>query len=132
MRNTLSSDFKGRVTLIRDGLEFRIFRGENLSGEAFETLSILLADIAILVMGAIASAAHPRLLIHDSPREADLGSHIYRRLLNCEADVAKELGETSGAPFQHILTTTTPPPTKLNNKSTVRLKLGGGHGQLFG
>ncbi|HQZ69283.1 MAG TPA: hypothetical protein PLY87_29555 [Planctomycetaceae bacterium] len=76
IRNTLSSDFKGRVSLTRDGLEFRIFRGENLSGEAFETLSILLADIAMLVMGAIASAAHPGLLIHDSPREADLGSHI--------------------------------------------------------
>ncbi|HQZ69229.1 MAG TPA: hypothetical protein PLY87_29280, partial [Planctomycetaceae bacterium] len=57
---------------------------------------------------------------------------IYRRLLNCVADVAKELGETSGAPFQHIVTTTTPPPTRLNNKNTVRLKLGGVHGQLFG
>jgi len=129
--NTLSKDFKGRVRLNRDGLEFRVFRGENLSREAFETLSILLADLTTLLMGAIGEAAHPGLLIHDSPREADLGGNIYRRLLLCVAQVADELGENGSTPFQYIVTTTTPPPIQLKKKKTMRLKLGGEEGMLF-
>lgn len=131
-RNTLSRDFNGRVQLTGEGLEFRVFRGENLSGEAFETLSILLADIAVLLMGTIGAATHPGILIHDSPPEADLGGHIYRRLLLCVADVANELFIGNAVPFQHIITTTTPPPSGLKSKSSTRLKLGGEGGQLFG
>lgn len=131
-RNTLSRDFNGRVQLSGEGLEFRVFRGENLSGEAFETLSILLADIAILLMGAIGTASHPGILIHDSPREADLGGHIYRRLLLCVAEVANELSGDQMVPFQQIITTTTPPPAELKKKAVTRLKLGGEEGQLFG
>ncbi|MBV10922.1 hypothetical protein [Rubinisphaera sp.] len=131
-RNTLSRDFNGRVQLSGEGLEFRVFRGENLSGEAFETLSILLADIAVLLMGAIGTASHPGILIHDSPREADLGGHIYRRLLLCVAEVANELIGDKMVPFQQIITTTTPPPAGLKKKAVTRLKLGGEEGQLFG
>ncbi len=131
-RKTLSPEFNGRIQLTNEGMEFRVFRGENLSGEAFETLSILLADIAVLLMGSIGAAAHPGLLIHDSPREADLGSHIYRRLLLTVADVADELAIDDVVPFQQIITTTTPPPTTLKKKSTTCLKLGGEEGQLFG
>jgi hypothetical protein len=131
-RNTLSRDFNGRVQLSGEGLEFRVFRGENLSGEAFETLSILLADIAVMLMGAIGTANHPGILIHDSPREADLGGHIYRRILLCVSEVANELIGDETFPFQHIITTTTPPPTGLKKKAFTRLKLGGDAGQLFG
>lgn len=131
-RNTLSSEFNGRVQLTGEGLEFRVFRGENLSGEAFETLSILLADIAVLLMGSLGAASHPGILIHDSPREADLGGHIYRRLLLSVAEVAGELVVDDTVPFQQIVTTTTPPPTTLKRKTTTCLKLGGEEGQLFG
>lgn len=120
------------MQLTGEGLGFRVFRGENLSGEGFETLSILLADIAILLIGAIGAATHPEILIHDSPREADLGGHIYRRLLLCVADVANELFSGNAVPFQYIITTTTPPPSGLKGKSSTHLKLGGEGGQLFG
>jgi hypothetical protein len=131
IRSALSQDFKGSVRLNREGIDFRIFRGENLSGEAFETLSILIADLAVLLMGSVNSAAHPGLLIHDSPREADLGGNIYRRLLLTMAEVADEFKVESSSPFQYIVTTTTPPPTKLKRKSFTRLQLGGEHGPLF-
>jgi hypothetical protein len=130
-RNTLSTEFNGRIQLTGEGLEFRVFRGENLSGEAFETLSILLADIAVLLMGSLGAASHPGILIHDSPREADLGGHIYRRLLLSVAEVASELAVDDTVPFQQIVTTTTPPPTTLKKKATTCLKLGGEEGQLF-
>lgn len=131
-RSALSQDFNGRVQLSSEGLEFRVFRGENLSGEAFETLSILLADIAVLAMGAIGTANHPGILIHDSPREADLGGHIYRRLLLCVSELASEVMRDDTVPFQYIVTTTTPPPSGLRKKAVTRLKLGGEEGQLFG
>jgi hypothetical protein len=130
-RKTLSNEFNGRVLLTSEGLEFRVFRGENLSGEAFETLSILLADIAVLLMGSLGAACHPGILIHDSPREADLGGHIYRRLLLSVAEVAGELAFDDTVPFQHIVTTTTPPPTTLKQTATTCLKLGGEEKQLF-
>lgn len=132
VRGTLTAEFNGRVRLTRDGLEFRIFRGENLSGEAFETLSILLADLTVLLTGALGISAHPGFLIHDSPREADLGRIIYERLLTCVWNVASELGELTAVPFQYIVTTTTPPPADLRKKATTRLKLGGKEGMLFG
>ncbi|WP_145254088.1 hypothetical protein [Planctomycetes bacterium Pan216] len=132
VREVLSPDFHGRIALTSSGLSFRIFRGENLSGEAFETLSILMADVAVLVMGAMGTAAHPGLLLHDSPREADLGGHIYRRLLACVASLSKELGGNHTVPFQYIVTTTTAPPLGLRSKRTLRLKLGGAEGLLFG
>lgn len=131
IHGTLSPDFNGRVRLSKDGLEFRIFRGENLSGEAFETLSILLSDMTVAVMGSIGSAHHPGLLIHDSPREADLGSDIYRRLLLCVSNVADELRNGSAIPVQYIITTTTPPPERLQNDNHVCLELGGEEGNLF-
>jgi IS1 family transposase len=130
--NTLSPDYRGRIQLTRDGLSFRVFRGENLSGEAFETLSILLADIAMLIMGVRRQATHPGLLIHDSPREADLGGQIYRHLLVCISDIAREMASGTTVPFQYIVTTTTPPPPGLRGKNVTRLKLGDEHGQLFG
>jgi len=57
-RNALSTDFNGCVGLTSEGIEFRVFRGENLSSDAFETLSILLANIAVLLMGSLGSASH--------------------------------------------------------------------------
>lgn len=132
VRKTLSRDFNGRVTLTSTGLEFRVFRGENLSGEAFETLSILLADLAVLIMGARGMAHHPGLLIHDSPREADLGSSIYRRLFLVMAATADDLTAESTSPFQYIVTTTTPPPTELTQQGTIPFLLGSNHGPLFG
>ena len=113
-------------------MEFRVFRSENRSGEAFKTLSILLANIAILLMGLICAAVHPGIPIHDSPQEADLGGQIYRRLLLIVAAVADELANDDVVPFQQINTTTTSPPTTLKRKSTNCLKLASEEGQLFG
>ena len=132
VKSTLSNDFTGRVGLSKEGLEFRIIRGESLSGEAFETLSILLADLTALLMGAFGQARHPGVLIHDSPREADLGVAIYRRFLLATSALAAEVCNGDEVPFQYIVTTTTPPPTELSESDAVALALGGEHGLLFG
>lgn len=49
----------------------------------------------------------PAFLLHDSPREADLGLALYHSLFH----LVHELEEFGSAPlFQYIVTTTTPPP----------------------
>jgi hypothetical protein len=131
VKRTLSEDFKGQVEVSDEGLIFQIYRGESLSGEAYDTLSILLADLALLLMGANGKAQHPGLLIHDSPREADLGGRIYARFLSVVADLQSEIANAGVALFQYIVTTTTPPPRALQTRTMTPLRLGGDDGLLF-
>ena len=131
VKRTLSSDFNGVVEVGQDDLVFRIVRGESMSGEAFETLAILLSDLTVLFLGSLGKARHPGLLLHDSPREADLGATIYRRFLECVADAQKALQSRTHASFQYIVTTTTEPPNDLRGDDTTSLRLGGEHGLLF-
>ena len=80
-------------------MSFRINRERSLAGEAYETLAVLLADVAILLESSVDSICHPGLLIHDSPREADLFVRLYERML----DVAFSLDETMRAAWCIIL-----------------------------
>ena len=95
-------------------------------------LAILLADISIAVLGAGGLAEHSGILIHDSPREAGLGSVAYTRFLDNISTALESLTGKAGCPVQYIVTTSTPPPKDLRKKPTTDLKLGGRHGLLFG
>lgn len=61
-----------------DSSPFRLAVG----GEAFHVLEVLLGDIVCLV-DAITSKenSHPGFVIHDCPREADMGAHLYQDFL---------------------------------------------------
>ena len=59
--------------------------------------------------------------MHDSPREADLDIGPYHSLFTEMAALTKENGGKDNAPFQYIITTTTEPPTELND--LIRLSL---------
>jgi len=64
----------------------------------------------------------PAFLVHDSPREADLGLLIYHRLFQ----LARWLEGVGGQPlFQYVLTTTTRPPPDLAKEPWLRLSLRG-------
>jgi len=131
VRRTLTHDFRGVVKIAEDGIDFRIVRGESLSGEAYETLAIILADLALLLDGNAAHSHHPGLLVHDSPREADLYLGIYQKLLDLADAEIRSAGRDGEIPFQYIVTTTTPPSKRLQSKSITKLKLSGGNGSLF-
>ena len=64
---TINQDFKGIVDIYEDHVGFRIVRGNSLAGEAYETLAVLLADIAIL----IESASTDVCLLYTSPSPRD-------------------------------------------------------------
>ncbi|TAK31053.1 MAG: hypothetical protein EPO21_18275 [Chloroflexota bacterium] len=125
VRSVLSfSGYDGRVSLENRELAFSITHGPAMSGEAVESLAVLLADIACLVYNMVSGRSHlPGFLMHDSPREADLGIKIYRSFLRFAASLQALLGGLESCSFQYVLTTTTPPPKELQTKEYVKLQL---------
>jgi hypothetical protein len=64
----------------------------------------------------------PDFLLHDSPREADLGLSIYHRLFQ----FARNLQRFGPVPlFQYIVTTTTEPPREFLDEEWRRLTIHG-------
>jgi hypothetical protein len=96
------------------------------SGTAIVSLDVVLFDLAVLAMAIEGKTRHPGLLIHDSPREADLGGSIYAGLF----DLARKLEGFGPAPlFQYIVTTTTEPPKEYRAEPWLRLELRGSPAQ---
>jgi hypothetical protein len=91
-------------------------------GTAIASLDVVLFDLAVLAMAIEGRTRHPAFLIHDSPREADLGGSIYSGLF----DLAKRLEAFGPEPlFQYIVTTTTAPPEEYRCEPWLRLELRG-------
>jgi hypothetical protein len=70
-------DAKGRVTLSGNGLEAHVDLGGDRTTAAIDSLKVLAFDLAVLCLSIEGATRVPALLIHDSPREADLGFSIY-------------------------------------------------------
>ena len=130
VEQTLTADFKGVIEVEEEGINFRIMRGESLSGEAYETLAILLADLALLFESNADHVHHPGILLHDSPREADLNLRIYQRLLDMADAQMRKAGQNGDIPYQYIVTTTTSPSQQLQAKSVTTHSLSDGVGSL--
>ena len=119
-----SQHYDGEVAIEKRELSFRITHGQAMTGEAVETLSVLLADICCMIYCTLTDSAHmPGLLVHDSPREADLGGNIYRNFIRLAAKLQEHFATQDECPFQYVITTTTPPPSELNNDLFVKLRL---------
>jgi predicted nucleic acid-binding Zn-ribbon protein len=115
-----NSSYSGEVSLTSDrDLSFDIFY-QNVTSKsvAINILKTILVDIACLTYNAIsANASFPGLLIHDSPREADLQIVHYNRIFELILAIQNEFEKIGSCPFQYIITTTTKPPTSINDKS---------------
>lgn len=93
------------------------------SGAALGTSATVLGfDVACLIASVCGLGNHPRLVLHDSPREADMEELMYHRLFNLIAGVEGTFGARPPS-FQYIVTTTTPPPKALRDEPYVRLTL---------
>jgi hypothetical protein len=129
VQRAINTNFKGVVAVGKEEVAFRISRERSLAGEAYETLTVLLADLAVLMESSSGAVCHPGLLIHDSPREADLNVRLYEKLLETAfALMTNEQGET---PFQYIVTTTTQPSEALRVANVTKETLSSALGSLF-
>lgn len=130
VQRAIITKFKGVVAVGKEEVAFRISRERSLAGEAYETLAVLLADLAILIESSSGTVCHPGLLIHDSPREADLNVRLYERMLDTAFSLMAD--EQSNMPYQYIVTTTTQPSEILRSASVTKAVLSSGSGSLFG
>lgn len=122
IRQLVGPQAKGRASLTGKGLELSVNLGGDRSTAAIESLKIIAFDLAALALSIEGRAVTPEFLLHDSPREADLGLSLYHRLFQ----LTRRLEELGPQPlFQYIVTTTTRPPKELETAPWLRLILNG-------
>ena len=123
LKALVSDTATGKIRLDGRGLHAEAAGEIANSGEAIGTFATVLGlDLACLI-GSICGMGHtPRLLIHDSPREADSEPEMYRQLFDYVAWLETLFGDQPPS-FQYIVTTTTQPPADLAKKPYVCVTL---------
>jgi len=111
-RTILDEDVKGEIRFKGRKINPTLTNEIDLTSAALETLKIICFDLAALVSGVEGRGLHPRFLLHDGPREADMDASIYRNIFTFARSLEAACGEKSIA-FQYIVTTTEPPPDEL-------------------
>lgn len=99
------------MRLTGKGLEIGVEAGGDRRTAAIQSLKVLAFDLACLCLSIEGRTRIPAFLIHDSPREADLGQTIYDEHFRLLRVLEEEL---AGETFQYVITTTTKPPQDIN------------------
>ncbi|MEO8616630.1 MAG: DUF2326 domain-containing protein [Luteolibacter sp.] len=131
---TVAKIFGGKDTTIkcrftREQITTKVsYLGKDLTSSAVNALAIFCFDVAAMAFSCRGRGFHPRFLLHDSPREADMGEAPYGRIFDLIIEQSKEKPN-----FQHIITTTTNPPEEYQTLPYLRLKLDSSEskGRLF-
>jgi len=97
------------------GFNVSVRRNAELSGAALETIKVISFDLAAMVLSIEGTGHHPRFLIHDGPREADLARLIYERFFLYARKLEQSFDDSDNASFQYIITTTTAPPKDMQD-----------------
>lgn len=122
IRRLVGPEAQGRIALTGNGLELTVEMGGDRSTAAIDSLKVLAFDLSALCLSIEGATRVPAFLVHDSPREADLGLSLYHRLFQ----LARWLEDVGEQPlFQYVVTTTTPPPPDLAKEPWMRLTLRG-------
>lgn len=109
------------VSLDGNGLQLRVLLGGERTTAAIESLKVIAFDLAVMSLSIEGETHLPAFLIHDSPREADLGLSLYHRVL----EMVAALEGTESSTFQYIVTTTTQPQPQLQRRPWLRETLRG-------
>ena len=125
IRRLVNDNAKGTVTLSGNGLEVVIDVDGDRRTAAIESLKVLTFDLACLCLSIEGSTRLPAFLVHDSPREADLGLSIYDELFRLMRELETM---THAVAFQYIVTTTTRPPDDVRCHPWLSLMLKGSPG----
>ncbi|MBE0541981.1 MAG: hypothetical protein IH623_11385 [Verrucomicrobia bacterium] len=132
-KKLLGDDVAATIEFTGKAIEPAITYHGPYDSTALKLAKFLAFDLSSLALGIVGGGHHPRFLLHDSPREADLTRAIYHELFR--AAVALEGPSEGDAPFQYIITTTEPPPDDVKTKPWLLdpvLNATEGTGRLFG
>ena len=122
VRYLVPGEVKARAKLEGNRLHLHVEMGGDRSTAAIESLKVVAFDLAVMTLCIEGETFFPGLLVHDSPREADLDLLIYHRLF---AFVRGLEGQGEAALFQYVVTTTTAPPEDIASGAYMRLELRG-------
>jgi hypothetical protein len=122
IREMIGQNAAGKVALDGNGLKLSVEFGGDRSTAAIDSLKVIAFDLAVMCMSIEGGTRLPAFLVHDSPREADLGLSVYHRLFHLVRNLEQGEGESL---FQYIVTTTTRPPDEVLDQPWLRDKLGG-------
>jgi multidrug efflux pump subunit AcrA (membrane-fusion protein) len=123
LRRVLGPSAGGVIEIDANGIYPRPNDAVAASGEAMGTSATVLGfDMACLIASIFGIGHLPRLLIHDSPREADMEEPMYHALFRLVAELEARF-EGREPSFQYIVTTTTQPPEELAREPYLRLRL---------
>lgn len=115
VRAVLGTSVSGSIQFSGRDFACRIERNGDVSSGAIDTIKILAFDLAALAASVSGHGSHPRFLLHDSPREADMAPLTYKRLF-LWARQLEESFDDQPYNFQYIITTTEPPPAELQTE----------------
>jgi hypothetical protein len=116
----------GSAKVDGNGLRLNVEWGGDRSTAALDSLKVVVFDLAVLILSIEQTLSLPGMLVHDSPREADLSGKVYSRLFA----FTSRMEECTTEPcFQYILTTTTSPPPDFQGAPWLRLAVEGAPGE---
>lgn len=116
LEHLLGEDVIGSVTFHGKSLDITANNRSDdtdLESGAITAAKLISFDLAALAWSMEGHGAHPRFLIHDSPREADMATDIYEGLFNAALELESAFPPGTEPNFQYIVTTTAPPPDTL-------------------
>lgn len=123
LQRAIHHDASASINLHGKGtIELRVRYGGDRSTAAIDSLKVVAFDLAAMLVSVEGATHAPAFLLHDSPREADLGESRYHGLIRLIAELEPAEGEPL---FQYILTTTTRPPEEMIGTESHRATLHG-------
>lgn len=87
--------------------------GHVATSGALEIMKIIGFDLSAMIWSMEGNGHHPRFLMHDSPREADMEADTYRHVFPFVHRLESFFPQGIEPNFQYIITTTEPPPVDL-------------------
>lgn len=122
VRFVLGKMVVGKIIDSKDNLLTKcLYNDAPCSSAAIDAALNVIFDLTVLTMGIQGKSRHPRFLIHDGPRVADVSTSIYLRYFEFAENLENR---ANGNPnFQYIITTTEPPPERFRDEKFLRLEL---------
>ncbi len=117
LKRIFDADADGDVRVDRNGLWPEPSADLTPNGTAMAVMARVISfELACILASACGIGHHPRLIMHDSPREGEMESALFSKLFDVLNWIEKE---SEGLPFQYIITTTDPPPEYTANHPKV-------------
>jgi predicted secreted protein len=109
----LGQSVEGKAAFSGRDIDLMVYyRGERRSA-AIKIVKNIAFDLAALTSSMEGRGFHPRMLVHDGPRESDMSADLYRKIFMLVRILEGHVLDGEPPNFQYIITTTEPPPSDL-------------------